>query len=236
MRSERVGGGTRKLELENMEQHNPWLTIWTQPRSTIARIVANNPNRSLWWLAGIYGFCSLMNMFQSMALGSAMSPVGILILAIVIAPLWGWINFSLWSVFVAWVGKWLKGVGTFTTVRSAYAWSCVPIIVNIPLWLLMVVLFGQQLFLNFPDAHLMPNNQMLLLFGILIIKVILAIWSLIIFLNTLAEVQKFSILRAILNVIIAGVILGIVLFVVWSVLFYALGNVGPTAFMLFKPF
>src|SRR5438105_4239723 len=129
-----------------MTTNNPWLTIWTKPRATIARIVGQNPNQSLWWLAAIYGFCSLLSLFQSMTLGSAMGTIGILILAVIIAPFYGYISFSIWSWFVLWTGKWFKGQGTFKTVRASYAWSCVPIIVSIPLWLLMVILFGHQLF------------------------------------------------------------------------------------------
>jgi hypothetical protein len=215
-----------------MEHHNPWLTIWRHPRATIARIVAENPNRSLWLLAGIYGFCALMNLFQSMALGSALSTLGILILAIILAPFYGYISFSIWSWFVTWVGKWFKGHGSFTTIRSAYAWSCVPIVLNIPLWVLMVIIFGHQLFLNFPDAHLLPSSQVLLLFIILIAKVVLAIWSLVIYLNALAEVQKYSVLRAILNVVVAGVILGVIIFILWSLLIYAVGGIAT---ILWRP-
>ncbi|HSX11333.1 MAG TPA: Yip1 family protein [Chlamydiales bacterium] len=213
-----------------MEHHNPWLSIWTSPRATIARIVRENPNRSLWLLAGIYGFCSLMNMFQSAALGNAMGPLGLLILAIVLAPFWGYICFAVWSAFVTWVGKLFKGQGTFKTIRAAYAWSCVPIVINIPLWLLMVVLFGHQLFLNFPDAHMMPNGIVTLMFVILIVKVALAIWSLVIYLNALAEVQSFSILRAILNVVVTAVALSVILFIIWSLL----GHVGNVATAFFS--
>jgi len=219
---------------EEMEQ-NPWISIWVKPRATIARLVEDNPNRSLWLLAAIYGFCSLMNLFQSAALGNAMGSVGVLILAIILSPFWGYISFTIWSWFVSWVGKWFKGQAPFTHIRSAYAWSCVPITLNIPLWLLMVILFGHQLFLNFPDAHLLKDSQVLLLFLILIAKVILAVWSLVIYLNALAEVQKFSVLRAILNVIVAGVILAVILFVLWSLLIYAIGGSvqqTPTAYLL----
>jgi len=216
-----------------MENHNPWLTIWTQPRATIARIVTQNPNRSLWLLAGIYGFCSLLNLFQSMALGSAMGSLGLLILAIILAPFYGYVSFSIWSWFVTKVGQWFKGQGNFKTVRAAYAWSAVPIMLNIPLWLLMVILFGHQLFMNFPDAHLLPSSQVLLLFIILIAKVVLAIWSLVIYLNALAEVQKYSVLRAIFNVVVAGIILAAIVFVLWSLLFYAVGGI---AFVVWKPF
>jgi hypothetical protein len=209
-----------------MEHHNPWLTIWTRPRATIARITAENPNKSLWLLAFIYGFCSMMNMFQSIALGSVLGIFGILILAIIIAPFYGYVTFSIWSFIVLWVGKLLKGQGNFHTVRAAYAWSCVPIILNIPLWLLMVVLFGHQLFLNLPDAHLLPNSEMLIFFVILIAKVVLAIWSFVIFLNALAEVQKYSVFKAILNAVIAAVLLGVLLFIFWNLTLYALGGVG----------
>lgn len=219
-----------------MEHHSPWLSIWTRPRATIARIVASNPNRSLWWLAAIYGFCSLMNLFQSIALGSAMGTLGILILAIVLSPFYGYISFCIWSWFVTWVGKWFRGQGTFKTIRAAYAWSCVPIVLNIPLWLLMVILFGHQLFLNFPDAHLLPSSQVLILFIILIAKVVLAIWSLVIYLNALAEVQNYTVLRAILNVVVAGVILAIIFFILWSFLIYAFGSVAVSPFMLWQPF
>ena len=208
-------------------EHNPWLSIWIRPRATIRSIVAQNPNRGLWVLAAIYGFCSLMNMFQSMVVGEGLGIGAILLLAVVLSPLWGWISFSVWSGFVSWVGKWFKGQGSFKTVRAAYAWSCVPILVNIPLWLLMVALFGHQLFLNYPEAHLLPNGLVTLLFVILIVKVILAIWSLVIYLNALAEVQNFSVIRAILNVIVAGLILSVVLFALWSLLVYWVGTGQP---------
>lgn len=222
--------------MELQGKHNPWLTIWTEPRATIARIVAGNPNQSLWWLAAIYGFCSLLNLFQSMVLGNAMGTVGILILAIVIAPFYGYVSFSIWSWFVFWVGKWFKGQGTFKTVRASYAWSCVPIIINIPLWVLMVIIFGHQIFTNFPEAHLLPSSQVFILFAILIVKVILAVWSLVIFLNALAEVQSYSVIRAILNVIVAAIILGVIFFVLWSLLLYAFGGVATSAILFWKPF
>lgn len=218
------------------KQRNPWRTIWTQPKATIAQITAGNPNRSIWWLATIYGFCSMLNMFQSIAIGSVLGTFGILLLALVIAPFYGYITFSVWSFVVLWVGKLFKGQGSFKTVRAAYAWSCVPITLNIPLWLLMVFLFGHQLFLNFPEAHLLPSSQVFLLFAILIVKVVLAIWSLVIFLNALAEVQKISVFKAILNALIAAVILGIVLFIFWSFLIYALGGAFASAMMILRPF
>lgn len=231
-----MGAPVNSFNRDVMEENkSPWLSIWLSPRATIARVVAENPNRSIWWLAFIYGFSSLLNLFQSMALGKSMGVWGILILAIIIAAIYGYVSFSIWSWFVTWVGKLFKGQGTFKTIRASYAWSCVPLILNIPLWLLMVAMFGHQLFLNLPDAHLLSGGKVFVLFLVLIAKVILAIWSLVIYINALAEVQKYSVIRAILNIVVAAVIVGIIFFILWSILLYAAGGmaVAPT---FYKPF
>ncbi|MES2274148.1 MAG: YIP1 family protein [Chlamydiota bacterium] len=215
--------------MSESRSHSPWISIWVRPRATIARIVTENPNRSLWLLAAIYGFSSVLNLFQSASLGSFLGPLPILILALILSPFWGYATFAIWSWVVMWTGKIFKGRGDFPTIRAAYAWSCVPLIINVPLWLLMIVLFGQELFLNFPEGHLLSQGQITLLFLILIAKVVLAIWSLIIYLNTLAEVQQYSILRAILNVIVAAILLGIVLGLLWMLALFALGaSAQPT--------
>lgn len=207
---------------------NPWLSIWTQPRATISTIVSTNPNRSLWFLSAIYGFCSLLNLFQTMALGNSLTTMAIFLLAFLLSPFWGYLLFAIWSGVVTGVGRLLKGQGSFKAIRAAYAWSCVPIILNIPLWLLMVALFGHQLFQNLPNSELLSQSLIAALFTILIAKVVLAIWSLVIYLNALAEVQQFSVLRAIGNVILAGVVLSLIFYLLWMLLAV---SVKPATFL-----
>lgn len=220
-----------------MLEKSPWVTIWIQPRATIRQIVGENPNRSLWLLAAIYGFSSLLNSFQSASLGATMGIFPIFLLAVVLAPFWGYAVFAIWSWVVMRTGKWLKGQGDFQSIRAAYAWSCVPLVVNGLLWILLMIFFGQALFLNFPEGHLLDNRQISLLFLILISKVVLAIWSLVIYLTGLAEVQQFSVLRAIGNVVISAILIGVALGVIWFLGLYILGmTLGQphAAFSLFQ--
>lgn len=218
---------------------NPWVSIWLEPRATVARIVAANPNRSLWVLAAIYGFTSLLNFFQAGALGSYLGPVSILLLAAVIAPFWGYLIFAIWSALISWTGGWFKGKGSFAAVRAVYAWSCVPFAFHIPIWLFLAALFGKQLFIHFPEAVALTQTQVTLLFALLIFKVVLAIWSLVIYINALAEIQRFSVIRAILNLVVAGILAALLFGLLWALLFYfagpsvpsvgSLGSVGPMA-------
>jgi hypothetical protein len=219
-----------------MEQRSPWITIWTHPRQAIAGVVRENPNRALWGLAWIFGFCALMNVFQSLMAGATFNLAAIVIAAVVVAPFWGWINFSVWSFFATWVGKLFRGQGTFTTVRAAYAWSCVPLIINIPLWILVIGLFGHQVFNNFEQTAVMSTGMALLLLAILVVKVVLAIWSLVLYLNTLAVVHQFSMVRSILTVIVTAIVLGVVVCVLWMLFMYAMGSIAMIAPNLISQF
>lgn len=206
-----------------MSEKNAWVSIWVHPRATIRRIVATNKDRSLWLLAAIYGFSSLLSSFQSFSFGSFFSIFPIFIIALILAPIWGYIAFSVWSWVVVWTGKWLKGSGDFRSVRAAYAWSCVPLLVSDVIWIAMLLLFGVMLFASPASGQMLPQGQTALLMVLLLAKVVLSVWSLVIYINTLAEVQKFSALRAIGNIVIAGILIGIVVGILSVLSMYIMG-------------
>jgi hypothetical protein len=201
---------------------SPWLTIWTQPRATMMKVAGRTPTATLWLLAFIYGFSSLMNLFQSMAMGHAASVLSIVAMTILLAAIWGYITFTIWSWFVTFTGRWLGGKGDFQTIRLAYAWSSVPLLINIPLWLLMTAFFGRQMFLDFPESQAFSSTEVVLLMTIFFGKVVSAVWSFVIYFNALAVVQKFSVLKAIFNTLLAGLILMVLFFVFWNALMYIL--------------
>ncbi|HEX2583261.1 MAG TPA: YIP1 family protein [Chlamydiales bacterium] len=202
---------------------NPWLKIWVEPRATIARLLQESPDRGFWILAIIYGFSSSLNWFQSMMMGQRMGVALIFMMGMILSPLWGYLGFSIWSWVVHFTGKWLKGKGTFKEVRFAYAWSCFPLIVNVVLWFLLAALYGRSLFANFaPESQVLSNREVGILFVILLFRITSAVWSLVIYLNVLAQVRQYSVLRAIGNVLIAGLIIAAV--------FYSMIWVGYSAF------
>jgi len=196
---------------------NPWLKVWVQPRATISHVLRENPNQGFWILASIYGFSSALNWFQSMMLGLKIGVLPIFLLALLLSPLWGYIGISVWSWVVHFSGKWLKGEGTFKELRTAYAWSCVPIIINVVLWFFLAFIFGRMLFANLnSETQVLTQGEVAILFSVLLIRIGVMIWSIVIYLKMLAEVQRYSILRAIGNVVIAGLIITIVFYlIVW---------------------
>ncbi len=195
---------------------NHWISIWTSPRATIAAIVSENPNRSLWTLASIFGFSEVMYFAQSAALGSWMQALPILGVGIVLAPFVGYALIAIWSWLLMHTGRWLKGSGSFQDVRAAYAWSCVPLVFNILIWFALVGLFQERLFLNAPTEPSLTPGQAGLLFILMSARLTFIIWSLVLYFNALAEVHHFSVLRAIGCAILSGIILGIASGILWT--------------------
>ena len=74
---------------------NPWLGMWTHPKSTIRTIIDYNPNYRLFLMCAIYGFVSLISFTQSFALGSHINFFLLLLLSLIIAPFWGYLIFLL---------------------------------------------------------------------------------------------------------------------------------------------
>ena len=198
---------------------NPWLSIWVRPKQTIRQIVDYNSNFRLFFLSFFYGLVSLLSLSQSMSAGNVINVFLMFIICIIFAPLWGYLVFSFSSFFIYYTGKWLKGEAKYNEIRAAIAWSNVPMMGNLLLWIIMIGFFGSIVFKNFPADYPLLSSQTAVLFAILFLQLILSIWVLVLYINTLAEVQKFSIAKSIINIIIAVVIF-IAIFMIVSFLYH----------------
>lgn len=198
---------------------NPWLSMWTKPKATIRKIIEFNPNYRLFLLAAIYGFVSLVSSSQSFSLGQTINFFTVLFLCLIVSPLWGYVIFSISSFFIYFTGKWLKGAAKYKEVRACIAWSNVPMIGNVILWVFLLLIFKQDLLNDFPGSYPITSPQRGALFAILLAQMILSIWVIVLYINSLAEVQMFSVGKAILNIIIS-VLFFIAIFFVISIVYF----------------
>ena len=198
-------------------QGNPWLSIWTEPKKTIRAIVNSNAKFGFLILSAIYGLPLAFNLAQSFAFSGAVPIWAILVGSLVVCTFLGMIGISLSAWLLHLTGRWIGGKGNFQTVRAAVAWSNVPNIVTILMWFVLLGIFGAQVFnRDFSETHFV-GYQAGVLFLIMLVETIVSIWGFIILLNALAEVQGFSIWRAILNVVIPFVAVVAIVYVVgWA--------------------
>lgn len=196
---------------------NPWLSIWVSPRKTIRALVAYDVNFRLILLCAIYGFQYMLQASQFLALGQHSSLLLIVIIAAVLSIPVGYILFNVMSFFYYFLGKLIKGKGSFKEVRAATYWSSVPIVVSIVVWIVLMAVYGNNLFV--PGYEKQMTTAMLsvnMTAGIA--QIVLGVWGFIIFLHALGEVQGFSAWMALLNAFLAGLAVFILIFLIsWGV-------------------
>lgn len=197
-----VGGDTSELSIPD-QPLNPWVSIWTRPRVTIQQIVTTDPERSVLLLAGVAGISEALSRASMRGLGDRIDVPIILVISILVGPIGGIISLYIGAAFVRWTGAWIGGVATSQHVRAAMAWSGVPMVCSLALWIPQLALFGEELFTT--ETPRLDENPSLLvsLVGFGLIELTLAIWAIVLFLKALGQVQGFSAWKALGNVLLA---------------------------------
>ena len=209
---------TRGGKVEEKLGLNPWFRIWVSPRRTIRRIVDIDPGRRFVWLSLIYGFPMLLQIAQSLSLALYFSWPVILITALIFAIFIGMLGITITAGLLTWVGKWIGGEGVFTQVRAAVAWANVPTIVTGIAWIVWICLFKGSLFYDgFLQSGFVGMEKGIIM-TLATLQFAASVWSFIILLITLSEVQRFSVWKALLNIILPFVLVVIAMWaVIWIV-------------------
>lgn len=198
-------------------QGNPWFSIWTQPRTTIRSIVSTDPKFGFLVLSVFYGLPLAFNLVQSFGFSSVIPIWAILIGSLVASTFLGVVGISISAGLLFLAGRLIGGKGSFQTIRSAVAWSNVPNFVTILMWIVLLGVFGTQVFGKDFSGTQFIGYQAGILFLVMLIETIVSVWGFIILLNTVGEVQGFSIWKALLNVIIPFVAVAAIIWVVgWA--------------------
>lgn len=200
---------------------NPWLSMWTNPRKTIREIINIKPRKGMFLLAMIFGLQYMLNFAHSFSLGMYFHPLFILIASIVVSPLLGYFWFYLFGVCLYWTGKIFKGQAKFAQILSSVAWSSVPYIINILMWFLFLATSTFTIFVQYSEGYTF--------FFISIISLITAVWSLVIILKCLIEVQDYSFWKSIGNYLLSLALYFLVLFIIGS--FFAFASYIVATFM-----
>lgn len=177
---------------------NPWLTIWTEPRKTIKAIVNEDPRSGFFYLSAIFAlqyFFSFLFMGQY-GLKFDLRFLLIFLCAVILSPLIGafLIYFCTWVLKLT--GKLLKGEAPFINLRAVFAWSRAPLLIELGMWVF---------FLSFSLGYI---NTITLIF-INIVSIIASVWSFLLLIEGIREVQKFSFMKAAANVLLTYIVFGL---------------------------
>ena len=192
--------------MDVVKKQNPFLSIWFYPKKTIKMQSAKSKRNGFFSLCFIAGLVYLSGLTQVMTLGFYMNFIWTLVVIFILAILFGYVVFSLGAFFVYIVGKCMKGKGQYKDIRLAIAWSHFPLIISLLIWILLLMLYGQNIFVDFPGQLVLTENEVIFLFLIMAIQLVVYVWIIILLIQTIAEVQNFNAIKSILNLVIASLL------------------------------
>jgi Yip1-like protein len=204
----------------DLSQENPFFTIGTRPRATIRGIVDRNPTFRVLPLAMAFGILQVLQIESLQNLGDRLSVPAILLIAVLFGPPGGLISLYVGAWFIAVTCRPFGGRADSTEVRAALAWSSVPLLATVPLWIMRIVFLGREMFTAAKPSLYTNPALIILVFVTVIPEFVLSIWWLVVTLKALGEVQRFSAWKALgsvlvlVSIFILMVVLGIIAYFV----------------------
>lgn len=181
---------------------NPWISMWSEPRRTIRSIVNTNPKFGVFYLAIIYAVQAFFFLFSHLHLTTSVH-LNIL-LGVIFSPLVGIFWLCSCGFIFYWIGRGFRGTAPVSHLIAAVAWSNIPMSISLLMWFVLLVASQGVDLLYYPKGI----SSVFILF----IAFIVSAWSFVLLIQSIREVQHFSLGKAILNVSIFYSCLGFVVF------------------------
>jgi hypothetical protein len=187
------------------EPLSPWVHIWTRPRAVMRQILATDPRRMVHRLAILGGVSAGLSANVNLP-GIQIPLPAVIVCKLLVGVLGGLIGLYVGGGLVLMTGRWLGGRGSFVTVRSALAWSNVPVIWAALLWLPLFVYLGWDAFNINKDLMLVDPIGLMLMVPLGIVTVVVVIWRVVILCKLVGEAHGFSAWHSLGAFLIAGLI------------------------------
>lgn len=188
---------------------NPWRDIWTKPRATIQSLVLKNPSYGFKRLSWIYGFTIALSLSKLFSLITLYSLWVIVLGSLLLGIVFGAIAITISTYILYWCGRFIGGNASFKQMRCVVAWSNLPVLINVLIWILLISIFKEQVFYADFSVKVALAHKTGLFLLVMLGQSIAAICSFVILIQGLREVQGFSIWKGLLNIIIFIVALAI---------------------------
>ena len=176
--------------------------IWFKPRMVFKYINDNQYDKYVYVLLILAGIMKSFDRAADKNMGDNLSLIFVISICILLGGLLGWISYYIYTALLSWTGKWLDGKGDTKSLLRMTSYAMIPAIFALVFIVLQVGLFGIELFQSGFDVSSYGFVSIVIYFITLIFEIILGLWSLVIFVIGLSEIQKLSIGKSILNMLL----------------------------------
>jgi hypothetical protein len=203
-------------DYEGINKRNLLTSIWRRPRATLVFILAKCPDNYISILFFLGGIARAVERAISQQRSDKMSVGAMLLLAIVVGSISGWITSSFYAWGMTIVGRWLGGKADNEKFNTVLAWAQVPSIAGLLLLWPTLVFLKDDSFCEVRLTYPLLAHSVLPM--LLLAKVLLGSWSVIILLKGVTLIQEFSIARALANILLPGSLVVVFILLIASLL------------------
>lgn len=190
---------TESLELTDGEI---FTKIWTSPRLVFRYLNDNRYDKFVNILLILAGITKAFDKASTRNMGDNLPLIAVLAICIIGGGLFGWISYYIYAALTSWTGNWLKGKGDTDSLLRMISHAMIPLIAAMILFIPQILVFGNELFQSDINVYSTGLLSTLIYYFIFFIELSVSIWTIVLVVIGISEVQKFSIGKSILNMIL----------------------------------
>lgn len=181
--------------------------IWTSPREVFKFVNTYKYDKHTTILLILAGISKAFDRASMNNMGDKFSLLGLIAFCIIIGGIFGWITYYIYSALISWTGKWLNGKGNTDSILRVLSYALIPTIISLLLLIPEIVIYGNEIFKWEGDISSGGIISNLIVYGSIFLEFALGIWSIVLCVIGISEVQKISIGKSILNLILPAIVI-----------------------------
>lgn len=193
-------------EKSSYEVLSPTLSIWFHPRKTMRFLEDKNKVLLGFLIVLLVCFIKTVNLAVYFELGEKLSVLGIFEVCFILSLLKAGFIYIVVAKVLFKSCQGFQGEASLSSIKKVIEWSSIPLVFSVLLWVPEFMIVGGSFFKSnssLIDANTLSNSVYI---SLSCIDTVLALWSLILFIICLAEVNRFSLKQAIFSSIIALIV------------------------------
>lgn len=194
------------LERNQISEKDIFIKLLTSPREAFKFINDYKYEKHLYILLFLAGMVRTFDRASTKNMGDNYSIWTIIAICVIFGGFFGWITYYIYSALISWTGSWMNGKGNTQSVLRVFAYAFFPSIFILILLIPQIAIYGNELFKSDNDLYSLASMESIVLYVILFVEFTLGIWSLILCVIGISEVQKLSIGKSILNLLLPAIL------------------------------
>jgi hypothetical protein len=193
--------------IEEILENELFSKIWLSPRLVFKYLNEKKIDKYITILLILGGIVRTFDRASLKNMGDDMSLISVILLCVILGGLFGWLTFYIYAALLSWTGKWLKGQGDTNSLLRMVAYAMIPPILSLVLLIPQIALYGISVFQSNLDVQGSGMISYLIYYVTLVLEFILGVWTIVLFVVGISEVQKLSIGKSIINMVLPGLII-----------------------------